>query len=154
MSPAGLIWLTLVAGCAVLVGIASASVQAAGVAPIGIASCVTGAALGAALLAIATLCDWPTMKISIGLVIVATLLLVVAEHGWLYRDYRQQWERVRLENPGLAMFQAETNPLPIHHYLWREASPAKAAFWLLDALLIAATAVGIVHAWNRRYSKN
>jgi hypothetical protein len=77
---------------------------------------------------------------------------LAAEHVWIYRDYRQQWHRVRTEHPELALFRDEKAPIPPADYLAGEISAGRALYWLADgALLIAATVVIVAigrHRWK------
>jgi hypothetical protein len=79
------------------------------------------------------------------------MLTVFAEHGWLYRAYRQKWRQNRLEQPAVAMFRTDEAPLSITKYFQRELqySSTQWKFWLLDASLIVAGAVGVVTLGTR-----
>jgi hypothetical protein len=79
------------------------------------------------------------------------LLLVVAEHGWLYRAYRQKWWQNRLEQPAVALVRPEASPLSPIEYFERELryAPGQWKYWALDASLISVAAVGVVLVRNR-----
>jgi hypothetical protein len=138
-------------GVAIALGWASAMLSVAAKAPLGLISLGLGVALGLALVALAELTRQGTRR---GLMISAAalaLLLVVAEHGWLYRAYRQKWWQNRLEQPAVALVRPEASPLSPKEYFERELryAPGQWKYWALDASLISVAAVGVVLLRNR-----
>lgn len=137
-------WYVLMTGCAVAVGLASATVQAAGVAPLGVSSVVAGAVLGASILATMHFCGVrraPQLKLTtIGLAVLA----VVAAHLGLYGNYRREWHRLNAEQPAVAMFRSEEAPMAFGHYLAEEASPWQIVHWLGDLALVTGSALALV----------
>jgi ABC-type uncharacterized transport system permease subunit len=123
--------------------------HSAGFAPFGLISVSAGLALGAVLCALAT-----TLRVADrSHLIIGTLILAVvtalAQHAWLYRDFRRQWQEARASSAELAMFRPES-PWSPAEYLAHELTPGRAAFWTLDAALVVAAAVSVVVWWHRR----
>lgn len=146
-------WLLLGAVAGVLVGMASASIQTAGLAPVGITSLVTGAVLGSLLVVIARLGHLTKSRIVIAGALACCLAAVVAEHSWFYQHYRQQWHRVHEESPAAAIFRGESQPQSLAAYLAEEGTVSRYALWLVDAALLIATGVGIVVAGIPRHQQ-
>jgi hypothetical protein len=136
------------------IGIAAASVSLMGWAPVGIFSLGVGIVVGVAA---STLARWLQVDCRRRLT-VATLLMalvaVAAEHAWLYRDYRQQWQVVRQREPALALFRPDTEPLSLGKYFAAESSPSQMAFWGIDAALVAAAALGALVVLRRTDTTN
>jgi hypothetical protein len=76
------------------------------------------------------------------------LLAVFAEHTWLYRDFRRQWQAERAANAQVAMFRP-AEPWSSAEYFQHEASPTRTALWCLDAALLTAGTAFVV-AMNRK----
>jgi hypothetical protein len=72
--------------------------------------------------------------------IVLAAVAVLAEHAWLYIDFRRQWHEARANSAEIAMFRPETPWSPVE-YFTREASEGRWALWLTDAAIITAAAV-------------
>jgi hypothetical protein len=90
-----------------------------------------------------------------GRLIAAAALLAIlgaaAEHAWLYRDFRQQWQEARVASAELAKHRPE-EPWSPAEYFRRELGDSPIgvlAYWAFDAALIVAGAVGVVVAWTR-----
>jgi len=138
---------------AMLLGYLVAVLQGAGWAPVGLLSILVGGMLGGMLLGIAAF-SYRSMASSLGtpfagwkgllLILLFALTTVVAEHGWLYHDYRQQWYEVRLEHPELAIFRADESPLSLGQYFAKEATTEQMVLWIVDGTLIGAIAVGVI----------
>jgi hypothetical protein len=130
-------------GSAAAIGWIAARWHLSGLAPVGLVSLAVGAALGfvVAKLAAATGVDCPK-RLFVGTVVFAIVLLF-AEHTWLYHDFRRQWQEVRLANPQLEMFRP-AEPWTPAEYFRRELAFGRAALWCLDAVLIATGALGVV----------
>ena len=84
-------------------------------------------------------------RLIIGTLLLATLT-VVAEHAWLYRDFRRQWQEARTKSATVAMFRPETPPGPGEYFALEFNGP----LWTVDAVLIAGAAVVVVLVWRRR----
>jgi hypothetical protein len=126
--------------------------HSAGFAPIGLLSICVGLALGATLSTIAvTQRVAGKWRLIIGTLILA-VLTVLAQHAWLYLDFRRQWQEARAESPQVAMFRPET-PWSPAEYFAREFTSQTAALWALDAALISAAAVGAIVIWQRHKTK-
>ena len=113
-----LIWFGASAVAAVAIARLAAMIHASGHAPIGLVSLGIGIALGAALTAIASvLVAAPaarqrlagTRRLVIATAVLA-ILTVLAEHAWLYVDFRRQWQEARAKSAQVAMFRPETPP--------------------------------------------
>jgi ABC-type uncharacterized transport system permease subunit len=146
-----LIWYITGAGAAVAIAWVGAMLHVSGHAPLGLVSLGVGAALGAALSAIAA-----TLRVaSRSQLIFGTLMFAVmtalAQHAWLYVDFRRQWHEARAASPEVALFRPES-PWSPAEYLARELTPVQTALWTLDAALVAAAAVAVV-IWWQRWSK-
>ncbi len=126
-----------------------AIIHASGYAPLGLVSLGLGATLGAVLVAIAaTQGVAGARRLVIGTIALA-LFVVLAQHAWLYRDFRRQWHEARANSPHVAMFRPET-PWTPREYLERELTAGRAALWVVDAALITATATAVVVIWQRK----
>ncbi len=140
-----LFWLLFGTIAAIGVGWVAALVHASGHAPIGLTSLGVGALLGVLLGRLAAM-----LRIAgPAPLVVGTLLLaiftILAEHAWLYRDFRGQWREARTKSAAVAMFRSDTPPGP-RDYFAREFN---APLWCLDATIIASAAVGIAIVLRR-----
>ncbi len=143
------IWHITGAGAALAIAWLAAMLHASGHAPFGLISIGVGAALGAAVSAIAANQRLAGKgKLILGTIIFA-IITVVAQHAWLYRDFRRQWHEARATSPEVALFRPES-PWSPAEYLARELTPGRAGLWALDAALVVAAAVAVVIWWQRR----
>jgi hypothetical protein len=173
MMPRGALFMWYFGGmlAAVAIGWFAARLHAAGIAPVGLMSLLIGAMLGAALAALAasqlTASDPAASQLAasraprLGVVVLAgscplvigTILLalvtILAEHAWLYRDFRRQWQDARAESAEVALFRPEQPWSPHEYFAW-ELSSGRAALWALDAVLVIAAAVTVVIVVVRR----
>jgi hypothetical protein len=171
MMPRGALFVWYAGGmlAAVAIGWFAARLHAAGIAPVGLMSLLVGAMLGAALAALAasqlTASDPAASQLAasqlaasqrlagscplvIGTILLA-LVTILAEHAWLYRDFRRQWQDARAESPEVALFRPEQPWSPHEYFAW-ELSSGRAALWALDAVLVIAAAVTVVIVVVRR----
>jgi hypothetical protein len=143
-----LIWYVAGAVAAIVIAWLAALVHASGHAPIGLVSFAVGIALGAILNKIAA-----TQRVSsprrliVGTILLATLA-VLAEHTWLYLDFRRQWQESRAKSAQVAMFRPE-QPWSPSEYFAHELTPQSAALWCVDAAIIVASATGVMVVWRR-----
>jgi hypothetical protein len=77
-------------------------------------------------------------------VLLLVIVTVVAEHAWLYLDFRGQWRDARAKSAEVAMFRSEEPPGP-WEYFQREWYPM---LWVSDALIIGAMAVFVAVWWR------
>ena len=135
---------------AVAVAWVATLIYRSGHAPVGIVSLGVGVTLGMILskLAAATHVNCRPRPM-VGTVAIA-LIAVVAQHVWLYRDFRRQWHESRVKSAQVAMFRPESPWSPVE-YFGRELTPEQAALWCTDAALISAGAVGTVFILRRRH---
>jgi hypothetical protein len=144
-----LIWYITGAGAALAIAWLAAMLHASGHAPLGLLSLGVGASLGAALSAIAG----SQRLAGTGKLILSTIIFaittVLAQHAWLYIDFRRQWHEARAASAEIAMFRPES-PWSSAEYLAHELTPGRVTLWALDAALIVAAAVAVVAWWQRR----
>jgi hypothetical protein len=138
-----LIWYGAGAVAAIAIAWLAALVHASGHAPLGVVSLAVGISLGIVLKKIAV-----TQRVTCRRrLIIGTLLLaivaVLAEHTWLYLDFRRQWQEAREKSPQVAIFRSESPWSPKEFFL-NEATPQRTAVWCIDALVIIASSVGTV----------
>jgi hypothetical protein len=135
-----LMWLATGTIAAGIAGWIAAQIHLTGHAPVGLVSAGAGALLGFALAWLAVLAGIRCKRqLAIGTLLLATLA-VVAEHAWLYRDFRRQWEEAREKSTTVAMFRSERPPGP-DMYFAHEWNPA---LWISDGAIIIVAAVGTV----------
>src|SRR3954470_19199070 len=102
-----LLWLASGAIAACVVGWIAAQIHLTGRAPVGLVSAGAGALLGFALSWLAGAAGIHCKsRLVIGTLLLATLT-VLAEHAWLYRDFRRQWVEAREQSTTVAMFRTE-----------------------------------------------
>jgi hypothetical protein len=140
-----LLWLASGVIAACVVGWIAAQIHMSGHAPVGLVSAGAGMLLGFLLF-------WLAVLVSVhcrGRLVIGTLLLavltIVAEHAWLYRDFRRQWVEAREKSTTVAMFRSETPPGP-DVYFAHEWNPA---LWITDGAIIAVAALGTVMLMRR-----
>ncbi len=133
---------------AIFIAWIAAIIHASGNAPLGLVSLGIGVGLGAAIAGLgAILRIAGGRRLIIGTILLA-IVTVLAEHAWLYVDFRRQWHEARLKSPVVAMFRPES-PWSPAEYFTHEWTPRQAALWCLDAGFIVAGAVGTVFALRR-----
>jgi ABC-type uncharacterized transport system permease subunit len=144
-----LIWYITGAGAAVAIAWLAAMLHLSGHAPLGLLSLGVGAALGAALNTLAAMLRVAGRSTTVVSTVIFALVTVLAQHAWLYVDFRRQWHEARAASPEVALFRPES-PWSPAEYLTRELTPGRAALWALDAALVVAAAVAVVVWWQRR----
>jgi hypothetical protein len=144
-----LIWYVAGSIAALAIGWAAAAVHASGNAPIGLISAGVGIALGAVLgMLAASQRRGGGRPLIVGGVLLA-IVTVLAEHVWLYLDFRREWHESRVKSSQVAMFRDESPPPPARYFA-REFTPGRAALWIVDAAIIIGTATGTVIVTQRR----
>ena len=144
-----LTWYLTGAGAALAVAWLAAMLHRSGHAPFVLISLGVGAALGVALTTLAALLRIAVRQPNTLSTIVFAIITVLAQHAWLYIDFRRQWREARLNSPEIAMFRPES-PWPPAEYFARESTTQQTAIWALDAALIVAAALAVVIWWHRR----
>src|SRR5688572_11064668 len=131
----------LLLGCVVAVVVArvGAALHRSGNAPLAIFSIGVGIALGAILALVAATQRVESARRLLLATFVLALVAAVAQHAWLYADFRRQWHDARERSPQVAMFRSET-PWSAGEYFAREATPQRVAIWIVDAALVAGSA--------------
>ena len=124
------------------VGWAAANCHLGGWAPVGLVSLAVGVVLGLVIAQLAKKSGVSGRRLVAGTAIFA-LIAILAEHAWLYRDFRRQWVEARAGDPQVALFRPE-RPWSPTEYFRREMSPGRAALWCVDAVLVVASALGVV----------
>jgi ABC-type uncharacterized transport system permease subunit len=138
-------------GAIVAIAIAwfAALVHRSGHAPIGLVSIGVGVTLGLALGSIAATLRVAGRRRLLITTILFVLVAVIAQHAWLYADFRREWREGRRNSPQVAMFRDES-PWTLWEYLKHEATPQRVALWCMDAALIMTSALGSVWMLGRR----
>lgn len=142
------IWYGASVVAAILVAWTAAMIHASGHAPLGLVSLGVGTGLGAALSGIAAMLGIAGSRRLIFSALLLAILTVLAEHAWLYLDFRRQWQEARAESAVVAMFRPEA-PLSPAEYFAHEWTGRQAALWCFDAAIIAASCVGTVFVLRR-----
>ena len=144
------LWYTAGFLAAVAVAWLAAIIHVSGHAPIGLLSLGVGIALGAILTGIAASQRLAGGRRLVAGTVILALVAVLAEHAWLYRDFRRQWHEARARSPEAALFRPET-PWSPREYFAHELTPQRAALWWIDAALITAAAAGTVAVMRREH---
>jgi hypothetical protein len=140
-----LIWYGAGTVAAIVIAWLAALVHASGHAPLGLVSLAVGIALGVVLRKIAaTQRVMSRRQLIIGTFFLA-IVAVLAEHTWLYFDFRRQWQAEREKSPQVAIFRSEA-PWSVREFLLNEATPQRTALWCIDGLIIITSAVGSIIA--------
>jgi hypothetical protein len=143
-----LIWYGAGAIAAILVAWLAAIVHASGHAPIGLVSLGVGIALGATLSGLAAMQRIAGSRRLLLGTIVLSILTVLAQHAWLYVDFRRQWRESRAQSAAVTMFRPES-PLSPAEYFAHEWTLQRGMFWCFDAVIIVSSAVGTVYVLRR-----
>jgi hypothetical protein len=132
------------AGFAVALALAwvVAKLHAAFTAPLGLVSIGFGLIFGIALAAIAMLLNLRSQRALFVGTCVLTAVAIVAQHAWLYVEFRREWHRARATTPEIAMFRPEA-PWSPAEYFGNELKAGRAPVWWLDALGIAVPAIAV-----------
>ena len=141
-------WYLLGSAAAVAVGWVAATINLSGRAPVGILPIGVGLALGTTLSVLAALMRVPAAKRLWAGAALLAILAVLAEHAWLYGDFRRQWHAARAKSPQVAMFRPESPWTPVE-YLAHEFTPGRAVLWTVDAALMIAATAGTVSLGQR-----
>jgi hypothetical protein len=144
-----LIWYGAGAIAAIVIAWLAALVHATGHAPLGLVSLAVGIILGATLSAIAASQRLAgARRLIIGTLLLA-IITVLAEHTWLYLDFRRQWHEAREKSPQVAIFRPES-PWSPREFFTNEATAKHAALWCVDAVLITTSAVSTVIVLSKK----
>jgi hypothetical protein len=134
---------------AVAMAFVAARLNLWGIAPVGLLPIGVGILFGTILCALAAqLHVTGGMRLLLGTIALA-IFVVLAEHAWLYHDFRRQWHEAREESAEVAMFRPETPWTPAE-YFGREASAHRLVLWVCDAALIVAAATVTVVFMGRQ----
>jgi hypothetical protein len=140
-----LLWFFAGGLAAVVVGWFAAKVHASGYAPLGLTSLAVGAFLGAVLGFAATHLRRNETWFLLLSAILFSSLTIVAEHAWLYLEFRGQWTESREKSPTVAMFRLAEPPAP-QVYFARDWNPR---LWIADAAIITVATIGVLFAMIR-----
>jgi hypothetical protein len=134
---------------AIAVGWLAAMLHVAGFAPLGLVSLGVGSLLGMVLSFLMAITGIRfRMRLMVGCFVMA-MVTVLAEHAWLYREFRRQWHEDRASSSEVALLRPET-PWSAAEYFGRESTAGRLGLWLVDAMLIFAGALIMVVTWERR----
>jgi hypothetical protein len=134
---------------AVAVGWLAAMLHMAGFAPLGLFSLGVGSLLGVMLIFLTAMTAIRCRtRLVVGCFVMA-VVTVLAEHAWLYREFRRQWHEDRASSAEVALLRPET-PWSAAEYFGRESTARRLGLWLLDVILILAGALSVVVMWQRR----
>ncbi|HEX3602170.1 MAG TPA: hypothetical protein VHU84_18600 [Lacipirellulaceae bacterium] len=141
-----LIWLFTGALAAIGLAWLVAQIHLSGHAPVGLVSLGAGVLLGFVVSRLAANlgvgCRW---RLTIGTALLA-ILFVLAEHGWLYRDFRRQWQEARTTSATVALLRPETPPSPAEYFA-HEWNPG---LWISDAVIIVGATLAVVLVLRRK----
>ena len=139
---------------AVAIAWCGAKIHASGPAPIGLVPLGLGIALAVALGTLAAnLRVEGAKRLILGTVAVA-LVAVLAQHAWLYREYRRQWRQAREASPHVALFRSKEfgadKPWTPAEYFARELTPRQAVLWSIDAVVLVSASAGAMTIGQRK----
>lgn len=134
---------------AIVLAWVAAKLHASFTAPIGSLSIGFGVFLGIALGALSAWCNVRPQRTLIAAACFLTFVAIVAQHAWLYVEFRREWHQARATTPEIAMFRPEA-PWSPAEYFGRELKAGRAPVWCVDAALIAAPAIGIFWMMERK----
>lgn len=141
-------WYALGALAAIAVGLLAAILNLAGYSPVVLLPVGVGIALGAMLAGLAAATGVSCRKrLLVGAAALA-IVAILAEHSWLYRDFRRQWHEARAKSPQLAMFRPEA-PWSPTEYFSHEATSQQLLLWTIDSALITIATVATAAYANR-----
>jgi hypothetical protein len=128
-------------GTATAIGIAwlAAMLHVSDNAPIGIVSVGVGALLGGILGGLAAWLNVHCRKRLLAGAVVLAIVAILAEHAWLYREFRRQWHEARAKSAEVALFRPDS-PWSPREYVSRELTAGRALLWACDATLITLSA--------------
>ncbi len=139
-----LIWYAAGAVAAIVIAWLASLVHASGQAPLGLVSTAVGVALGATLWKLAGALRTPTSRRHLVLgTILLSIVVIAAEHTWLYLDFRRQWTAAREKSPQIALFRPES-PWSFREFVANEADQKQIIVWSIDAILIIVSAATTV----------
>jgi hypothetical protein len=145
-------WYAGGAVAAVAIGYFAARFNLWGIAPVGLLSIAVGGVLGGALGGLAAFTGmWCRTRLILGTMLLA-MMTVLAEHAWLYRDFRRQWHEARSNSAEVALFRPETPWSPVE-YFTLEASNGRVLLWALDAVIVTVAAIATIFIVVRYMAK-
>jgi hypothetical protein len=146
------LFFALGAVAAVALGWVGAAFSLASKAPVGVVSVGIGVALGLLLVGLAQMLRVSQRRVLLLGAVVLAIVTTLSQHGWLYRAYCGKWRQDRIDQPAVALFRPETEPLSVVAYFRRELNfaPSQAMLWIMDGALIVAAAVGVIIVSQRR----
>jgi hypothetical protein len=143
-----LTWYGAGAVAAIVIAWVAAVLQASVRAPVGSISIGVGLMLAIMLSTLAMLAKLrPSRSLIVGTFVLAAVA-VLAQHAWLYIDYRRQWQEALAKAPKFSEFPAKV-PSPTE-YFSQELTLARGALWCVDAVLIIGAAFGAMQILERK----
>jgi hypothetical protein len=142
------------AAAAIVIAWVGAELSLANRAPFALLPIVQGIGLGAALAALARASGEVQRGRIVGAAIGLAIVLVAAEHLWMYYGFRREWQRARAQSAEVALFRAE-EPWSPAEYFGRQVEmegslPRTMVHWSVDAALVVAGAVGAAWSLGRK----
>jgi hypothetical protein len=113
----------------------SAALNSHGISPVGLMSIGLGVVLGVALFQLAQWQGLIKWKMLLWAAVLLTAVNIVAQHAWLYQNFRSGWRSARAANAQVAMFRPE-EPWSPREYLQHELQAGSLPYWCLDAIVI------------------
>ena len=138
-----LIWYGASTVAAIAIAWLASLVHASGSAPVGLTSLAVGIGLGVALSRIAAAAPMRPARrhLIIGAILLA-IVTIIAEHTWLYLDFRRQWSKAR-EQAQVAIFRPES-PWSLREFFANQATSEQITVWCVDAAVILTSTLGTV----------
>ncbi|MCC7475967.1 MAG: hypothetical protein IT425_11260 [Pirellulales bacterium] len=140
-----LAWLGLGALAAVFVGWLAARLHAWGPTPVGLIALGAGVLLALAIRWLATVLGINRFSTLVVGVLVLALLAIVAEHAWLYQDFRAQWREAREKSAMVALFRPVDPPEAKPYFSHEFNGP----LWCFDAAVLVVAAIGTIAVGRR-----
>lgn len=138
-----MLWAAAALATGILVALLSQLVQGTGFSPVGLFSLLVGAVLGSALAGLARWIAVGHKPSLLGGALAVALIAAASQHLFAYLDYRASYLAELERKPAAALMGAE--PLGLIAYLEHEMQPRwTVTRWIVDAVLIAVAAVGVV----------
>lgn len=143
-----LIWYGAGLFVSLLVAWLAAVLQASVRIPVGIIPIGIGILLAVSLTSLAMLTNVRQDRSFILGSLVLAAITVLAQHAWLYIDYRRQWHEALAKAPSFSGFPAKV-PTPIE-YFSQELTFARGVLWCIDGALIIGFTIGTIWVLERK----
>lgn len=136
----------------------SAVIHASGRAPLGLTSIAVGAVLGIVIANIAASQRLAGAPRTVLAALLLSIVTILAQHAWLYREYRRQWHDARTSSPHAMLFRSEEfqadKPLSPREYVKHEATSQSIGLWFFDGALICCSATATAYYMSKSIGKD